>query len=115
MAAFVTFLFFTEHFETLQGGMKLLWPKFQTLEAVARKSSVKEFFFKISQNLQENITSNLINTAFKFKPLPSAYFHFQPVTLLKKTPVQIFSCELSEIFSITYYVKHSQTAASAFR
>ena len=106
MAASVTFLFFTKHFETLQRGMKNFWPKFQTPEVVAWRSSVKEFFFEISQNLQENIiTSNLINT--DFKPLPSAYFHFQPATLLKKTPAQLFSFEFSEIFSITYFVEHS--------
>ena len=65
MAASVTFLFFSEHFETIQSGMKIFWLKFQTPEAVAQRSSVKEFFLEISQNLQENIiTSNLINTGF---------------------------------------------------
>ena len=94
--------------------MNIFWPKFQALEAVARRSSVKQFFFNISQNLQKNvITSNLISTGFK--PLPSAYFHFQPETLLKKTPAQLFSCEFSEIFSIAYYVEHSQAAAFACR
>ena len=100
MAASVTFLFFAEHFEILQIGMKIFWPKLQTPEALARKSSVKEFFFKISQNLQKNvITSYFINTGFK--PPPSAYFHFQSATLLEKTPTKPFSCEFSEIFSIS--------------
>ena len=99
MAASVTFLFFTEHFETLESGMKIFWPKFQTPEAVAQRSSVKDFFFEISQNLQKNIiTSNLINNWFK--PFPSSYFRFQPATLLKKTPPQLVSSEFSEIFSI---------------
>ena len=66
MAASVTFLFFTEQLETLQNDMKTFWPKLQTLEAVTRESSVKQVFFKISQNLQKNtITSNRMNTDFK--------------------------------------------------
>ena len=94
--------------------MKIFWPKLQTSEAVAWRNYVKEVFFKISENLHKNIiTSNLINTGFK--PLPSPYFHFYPATSLKKTWAQLFSCEFSEIFSITYYVEHSQTAASAFQ
>ena len=114
VAASVTFLFFTEQFETLQSGMKTFWPKLQTLEAVNRGSSVKQVFFTISQNLQKNtITSNQMNTGFK--TLPSAYFHLQPTTLLKKTSAQPFPCEFSEISFITYYVEHSKTGTSAFR
>ena len=108
MAASVTFLFFTEHFETFQSSMKYFWPKFQTPEAVALRSSVKEFLFEISQSLQKNIiNSKLINIGFK--PLLSAYFHFQPAILLKKAPAQLFSRQFSEIFSIIYYLARTFT------
>ena len=35
-------------------------------------------------------------------------------TLLKGTPAQVLSCELSEIFKTTYIVKHLKTSASVY-
>ena len=35
-------------------------------------------------------------------------------TLLKGTPAQVLSCELSEIFKTTYFVKHLKTSASVY-
>ena len=37
---------------------------------------------------------------------------WRPATLLKKTPAQIFSCEICRIFKNTYFQEHLQTAAS---
>ena len=34
-----------------------------------------------------------------------------PATLLKESPIQVFSCEYCEIFKNTYFAKHLQTAA----
>ena len=36
---------------------------------------------------------------------------FRPATLLKKTSIQVFSCEYCEIFQNTYFEKHFRTAA----
>ena len=36
----------------------------------------------------------------------------RPITLLKETPTQVFSCEYYNIFKNTYFEKHLPTAAS---
>ena len=36
----------------------------------------------------------------------------RPVTLLKETPTQVFSCEYCKIFNSTYFEEHLRTAAS---
>ena len=38
----------------------------------------------------------------------------RPATLFKKTPTQVFSCEICEILMSTYFEEHLRTAASVY-
>ena len=60
-------------------------------------------FLKISQISQENNFAG------------DRYLIFQlsrPVTLLKDSPTEVFSCEICEIFKSIYLEEHLQTTAS---
>ena len=65
------------------------------LEAVVRRCSVKKFFLKISQNLQENICARV-----------SFLIKLQVLGL-----VQVFSCEFYEIFKKAMFYRTSLVAA----
>ena len=63
----------------------------------------KKLFLQILQFSRE---STCVGVSFLIKLLA-----FRPATLLKKTPIQVFSCEYCEIFQNTYFEKHLRTAA----
>ena len=68
------------------------------------------FFFK------KGVLKNLRN--FTRKPLRWSlclikFQVFRPMTLLKETPTQVFSCEILQVFKKIYFGKHLQTTASA--
>ena len=65
-------------------------------EAVVRSWSVKNVFWKISQNSQEN---TCVGVSFVIK-------------LLVAIPTQVFSCEFSEIFKKTLYYRTPPVVAS---
>ena len=63
-------------------------------EAVVRWCSSKQMFLKFSQYSQENMRWSIFLK--RLQPL-------RPATLLKKTPTQVFSREICEIFTSFFY------------
>ena len=79
---------------------KILWKA----ETVARRSSVKKVFLKISQNAQEKTCVGVF-----FTQLQDFNLHF---FIKKETPAQLFLCEFCKIFKNLFFADHLRTTAS---
>ena len=74
-------------------------------ETVTQRCCVKKVFLDISQNSLENTCQNLF-----FNKVAD----LRPVTLLKKTLAQVFSCEFCEISKNTFFYRTPLVAASDY-
>ena len=73
-------------------------------EVAVRRCSSKKMFLKVSQTSQESTCVGV-----SFKKLAGR----RPVTSYKKSPTQVLSCEVCEIFKNTFSYRTSPVTASA--
>ena len=68
-------------------------------------------------SIEEGVLENFANFTGKHVSWSHFVIKLQPLgpaTILKKTPTQVFSCEICEIFKNTYFEEHQRTTASLF-